>query len=94
MCDGKTRGEKYISAPVVIFEVLSKATTSNDLFVKPLIYEKFGVREYNIVHQGGKVIQYSLIDGSYDVTSNLTQNDEYTSVVFNDLKFPLSNIFD
>ncbi|MFL0195464.1 Uma2 family endonuclease [Clostridium sp. WILCCON 0269] len=94
MCNGKTKGEKYISIPAIIFEVLSKTTASNDLFVKPLVYEKFGVKEYNIVHQDGKVIQYGLIDGNYDIISNLTKNEEYKSIAFNDLKFSLKDIFD
>lgn len=94
MCDGKTKGEKYTSMPVIIFEVLSKTTARNDLFTKPLIYEKFGVKEYNLVHQDGKVIQYGLVDGSYDIISSLTKTEEYKSYVFNDLKFPLKDIFD
>lgn len=93
ICDGKTKGEKYISSPVIIFEVLSKSTASNDLFSKPLVYEKFGVREYNIVHQDGRITQYGLNDGSYDVIANLTKNEEYKSVVFDDLRFSLEEIF-
>ena len=94
MCDGKTIGEKFISTPVIVFEVLSKSTKGNDLFIKPLIYEKFGVKEYNIVHQDGKVVQYGLIDGKYDVISSLSNVDDYKSIVFNDLTFSLKEIFE
>ena len=94
MCDGKTKGEKYISIPTIVFEVLSKTTASNDLFVKPLIYEKFGVIEYNIVHQSGNIIQYGLINGQYDIIASFNQKDEYKSIVFSELKFPLEDIFE
>jgi Uma2 family endonuclease len=94
MCEGKTIGEKYISIPVIVFEVLSKKTASNDLFVKALIYEKFGVQEYNIIHQDGRVIQYGLSDGKYDVVSSLTKVEDYKSTVFDNLKFSLKDIFD
>lgn len=93
ICEGKTKGEKYVSVPVVVFEVLSKSTASNDLFVKSLVYQRFGVKEYNIVHQDGRIIQYGLIDGNYDIISSLTKNEEYESFVFDGLKFSLRDIF-
>lgn len=94
ICDIKLKGEKYTSVPLIIFEVLSKKTASNDLFVKPLIYEKFGVKEYNIIHQSGKLIQYGLVDQSYDIIASLTKTQDYKSIVFDDLKFSLKDIFD
>jgi Uma2 family endonuclease len=93
MCNGKTKGEKYISVPTIVFEVLSKSTASNDLFVKPLVYEKFGVMEYNIIHQDGRLIQYGLVDGRYDIILSLTKEDHYNSIVFPDLEFSLNDIF-
>lgn len=94
ICDGKTKGEKFISTPCIIFEVLSKATASNDLFSKPLIYEKFGVMEYNIVSQDGSILQYGLTEGSYSVNANYTKDKTYESIVFDELKFSLDNIFE
>ena len=93
ICDGKTKGEKFISSPCIVFEVLSKATASNDLFSKPLVYEKFGVIEYNIVNQDGSILQYGLKDGSYEVVANYTKDDCYKSIVYTDLEFLLNDIF-
>ena len=92
ICDGKTKGEKFISSPCIVFEVLSKATASNDLFSKPLVYEKFGVTEYNIVNQDGSILQYGLKDGNYEVIANYKKNDWYKSIVYADLKFWLGDI--
>lgn len=94
ICDGKTKGEKFISTPCIIFEVLSKATASNDLFDKPKIYERFGVIEYNIVNQDGSILQYGLKDGSYEVVANYTKDDTYESIVYPDLKILLKDIFE
>ena len=82
MCDyAKTLGESFISTPKIVFEVVSEEYSDNDYFIKARIYQKFGVLEYNIVEPSGSITQYRLING------------HYTSVVFNDLKINLKDIF-
>lgn len=94
ICNLKKVGERYTSAPSLVFEVVSKATASNDLFSKPLIYEKFGVTEYNVVKQDGEVIQYGLVDNKYDIIRVYKSNDIYKGFAFKDLKFEFNDIFD
>ena len=53
-----------------------------------------GVQEYNIIHQDGRFIQYGLSDGKYDIVSSLTKVEDYKSIVFDNLKFSLKDIFD
>lgn len=93
ICEGKTKGEKYISSPIIIFEVVSKSTASNDYFSKPLIYSKFGVREYNIIEQNGSIIQYGLEDGIYIIKNTSNSKGNYQSIVFSDLSFSFEKIF-
>ena len=94
MCDdAKTLGESFISTPKIIFEVVSEKYSDNDYFIKARIYQKFGVLEYNIVEPSGSITQYRLINGHYGTPKVFEGNDVYTSVVFNDLKINLKDIF-
>ncbi len=89
MCENYTRkDESFTSPPVIIFEIVSKSTASHDYITKLAVYQKFKVREYNIVEQSGKIIQYSYVDGQY-----IINDDEYVSTVFENLKIKLDEIF-
>lgn len=92
--NGKTKGEKFISSPNIVFEVLSSSTSSNDLFRKPLVYSKFGVLEYNVVYQDGRIIQYGLKDGAYEMIKAYSESDNYKSFVYRDLEISLDEIFE
>lgn len=91
--DSKTRGEKFITPPKLIFEVVSKQYASNDYFVKAEAYQNFGVLEYNIVEQNGHIVQYGLEDGKYLIKNTYHLGDVYSSIIFTDLKFKLDDIF-
>lgn len=91
--DAKISGEKFITPPKLIFEVVSKKYASNDYFVKAEAYQNFGVLEYNIVEQNGHIVQYALEDGKYLIKNTYHLGDVYNSIVFNDLQFKLDDIF-
>lgn len=91
--DAKTQGESFISPPKIIFEVISKSTTSHDYITKLDVYQRFGVLEYNIVEQEGYIVQYSLIDNQYKITNVFKDKDEYVSTVFPDIKISLEDLF-
>lgn len=94
MCENSTRqGESFTSVPKIIFEIVSKSTASHDYITKLAVYQKYGVFEYNIVEQDGKIIQYSLEDNQYRITNVFKNNDDYISTVFPDLKINLEYIF-
>lgn len=94
MCENYTRkGESFTSPPAIIFEIVSKSTASHDYITKLAVYQKFKVREYNIVEQNGKIIQYSYVDGQYIINDVYKNDDEYVSSVFKDLKIKLTEIF-
>ena len=95
MCEDATRiGQSYTSAPKVIFEVVSKSTSSHDYITKLVVYQKFGVLEYNIVEPNGHIVQYSLQDGQLRIANTFKDNDKYISTVFPELIIGLGNIFD
>lgn len=94
MCENSTKkGESFTSAPKIIFEIVSKSTSSHDYITKLAVYQKFKVQEYNIVEQSGKIIQYSLVDGQYIISDAYKNDDAYVSSVFNDLKINLKEIY-
>lgn len=91
--DAKIRGEKFISPPKIIFEVVSKKYSSNDYFIKAEIYQRFGVLEYNIVEQNGQIVQYALEEDMYSIRNTYRLGDIYSSYVFEDLTINLEDIF-
>lgn len=94
MCENSTKkGESFTSVPKIIFEIISKTTASHDYITKLAVYQKFGVAEYNIVEQSGKIIQYSLVDNKYIISDVYKNDDIYVSTVFNELKIELNEIY-
>jgi len=95
VCEESTRkGESFTSAPKIIFEVVSKSTSSHDYITKLAVYQKFQVLEYNIVEPNGYIVQYGLIEGAYQITNTFHQGDTFVSFVFDEFKMKLQDIFE
>lgn len=95
MCEDATRqGESFTSSPKLIFEVVSKSTSDHDYITKLAVYQKYGVLEYNIVEQSGKIIQYLLVDNKYTISDVFKNHDEYISTAFPNLRINLKDIFE
>lgn len=95
MCDNPTKqGESFLSSPKIVFEVISRSTANHDYITKLYVYQKFGVLEYNIVEQNGFIVQYTLVEGQYQITNTFKLGDVYTSSTFEDLSIDLKDIFD
>lgn len=99
--DAKIKGEKFITPPKIIFEVVSRTTDKlirNDYFIKMSGYAEFGVLEYCIVEQDGKIMQYKLYENenqNYYVHEDTYKiNDRYRSTIFEGLTFELKDIFE
>lgn len=94
MCENQTvQGESFTSPPKIVFEVVSKSTSSHDYITKLDVYQRFGVLEYNIVEQEGYIVQYSLIDNQFKITNVFKDKDTYISSVFPEISINLSDIF-
>ena len=93
MCDNpEKQGESFLSPPKIIFEVISRSTANHDYITKLYVYQKFGVLEYNIVEQNGFIVQYTLIEGQYQITNTFKGEEVYTSTIFKDLSINLKDI--
>ena len=55
--DGKfeERGESYLTVPTLIFEVVSESNAKLDTIEKMNLYSIYGVKEYCLVYQDGRV---------------------------------------
>lgn len=94
MCENSTKqGESFESVPKIIFEIISRSTSSHDYITKLAVYQKFKVQEYNIVEQNGKIIQYSLVDNQYIIADVYKNDDIYVSSVFENFKISLKDIY-
>ena len=87
------KGESFTSAPKIIFEVVSKSTSSHDYITKLDVYQRFGVLEYNLVEQEGYIIQHSLQDKQYKITNVFKDEDEYISSIFSNIHIKIKDIF-
>lgn len=66
ICDKtKIMTDGIVGAPDIIFEVLSPSSASKDQLYKRNIYEKFGVKEYWIVHPHDKVVWRYYYDNKF-----------------------------
>lgn len=91
--NAEQKGESFLTAPKIIFEILSKSTSIIDKGAKYYTYEKYGVLEYNIVDQNGFIVQHTLINGSYEITNTFKKGDIYISSIFPDLTINVDLIF-
>lgn len=79
-------------APKIIFEIFSESTYKFKK-AKHHTYEKYGVLEYNVVDLNGIIVQYTLINSSYEITNNFKKGDKYISSIFKDLIIDIDLIF-
>lgn len=74
-------GKRY-GAPDLIVEALSPSTADNDFHKKYLIYEKYGVREYWIVHLEAKSVNvYRLQNGVFELQGTFGLGESFVSAV-------------
>ena len=95
ICDKSGLNENnYVGVPNLVIEVLSPSTMSNDFIKKMDLYMRFGVKEYWIVSPRNKEIQiFVLQDNLYSEMISFKENDILQSVIFQDLKINLKDIF-
>ncbi len=96
VCDEKKLDEKGCrGAPDLIIEILSPATSAKDMKIKLPLYERFGVKEYWVVHPTDNIIQVFKLNkkkmyGKPDVYS---EEDKIKTPILEGLEIALDLVF-
>ena len=96
VCDPAKLDERGCKGPPdLIVEILSPSSAGTDMKIKRNLYERYGVKEYWIVHPNDKIAMlYSIGEnGQYEKAEIYTQEDMVESKLFPELKIRLSEIF-
>lgn len=96
VCDESKLGEQgCVGAPDLVMEILSPETAAKDMKVKRDLYEKYGVREYWLVHPTDKtLIVYRLRqDKEYAKADIYAGQDIIESSVIEGFKIELTDLF-
>ena len=82
-------------SPDLIVEILSPSTTRMDMTVKFELYQRFGVKEYWIVHsQDRTVLVFKLLEsGLYGVPDRYCAEDAIPVSLLGDLQIDLTKVF-
>lgn len=82
-------------APDLIVEILSPSTARMDMTVKFELYQRFGVKEYWIVHPNDQtVLVFKLLEsGLYGVPDRYCAEDTIPVTLFGDLQIDLTQVF-
>ena len=97
ICDrSKLQKRGCVGAPDLIIEILSPATAKKDMKDKFDLYEKFGVKEYWIIHPEEEIIEIFKLgkDGKYSRPEIYASEDKIEVGLFNgELIIDLSEVF-
>ncbi|MGD0282553.1 MAG: Uma2 family endonuclease [Dissulfurispiraceae bacterium] len=95
VCDkGKIAENNIEGAPDLIFEVISPSTELKDKKEKKALYERFGVKEYLLVHPEAEYVEkYILENGKYGLPELLNWNETLKLHTF-EIEINLSDIFE
>lgn len=95
VCDQAKITEANIQgAPDLIVEVLSPSTSLKDRREKKALYERFGVREYLLVHSRDEIVdRYRLVSGRYLSEDVFNWDETLTLDIFPELTLSLWEIF-
>lgn len=96
VCDKEKIGKNTIKgAPDIVMEIISPSSVQRDRLIKFNRYQQAGVREYWILSPGETSAEvYVLVEGIYQTHGVYTRSDIATSVVLEELKIPLTDIFE
>ena len=95
ICDENKLDDKGCNgAPDLIVEILSPGNSKKEMGIKFDLYEENEVKEYWIVDPSEKtVLMYVLKENKYVGLKPFIEDDNITSSLFPQLKFPLAEIF-
>lgn len=95
VCDkGKITAANIQGAPDLVVEILSPSTGRKDRREKKALYERFGVREYLLIHPEDEIVErYSLVEGKFQGPEVFGWDESMTLFAFPDLELQLWEVF-
>lgn len=95
VCDkGKITDANIQGAPDLVVEILSPSTGLKDRREKKALYERFGVREYLLVHPEDETVErYSLVEGRYAGPDVFGWDETMRLSAFPELELQLWEVF-
>jgi Uma2 family endonuclease len=95
VCDKEKISEANIQgAPDLVVEILSPSTSLKDKREKKAIYERFGVREYLIIHPLDEIVErFLLSDGHYGPEEIFGGAETLPLAIFPELTLRLWEVF-
>ena len=96
VCDKTKLDEKGCNgAPDFVIEILSQSTAAHDLKVKYEIYQRYGVKEYWVIHPAEQtLLVYRLsADGLYGAADRFATCDKVPVPLLGDLVIDLAEVF-
>lgn len=94
VCDRNKIKDRVYGAPDLVIEVLSQHTSLKDRRKKKELYERFGVREFIIVHPEENYIERFLLkDNRYSELDIFGAEEVFRSGIF-DVEIPLWEVFE
>lgn len=95
VCDERKIKDRVYGAPDLIIEVLSPSTSLKDKRKKKTLYEKFGVKEYIIVHPEEMFIErYCLSEGGFKEADIIGAGEVLTLCSIEGIEIPLWEVFE
>jgi Uma2 family endonuclease len=95
VCDkGKITAANIQGAPDLVVEILSPSTGRKDRREKKALYERFGVREYLLIHPEDEIVErYSLVEGKYVGPDVFGWDETMRLFAFSDMALQLWELF-
>ena len=95
VCDkNKITKDNIQGAPDLAVEILSPWTGRKDRREKKALYERFGVREYQLIHPEDETVErYSLVEGKYVGPDVFGWDEAMRLVAFPELELQLWEVF-
>ncbi|MEI6208309.1 MAG: Uma2 family endonuclease [Desulfuromonadales bacterium] len=96
VCDKTGLDERgYTGAPELVIEILSQSSAARDIKIKFDLYQRFGVREYWIIHPAEQTLLVYKIaeDGLYGAADRYSSDDTVSVPLFGDLAIHLKDVF-
>ena len=95
VCDQSKIGEQAITgAPDVVFEISSPSTASKDRTVKYALYERFGVKEYVLIHPSHGYAEVFRLNNHKYANAEICTTEQTLSITHPAMEIHMSEIFE